>query len=62
MVDYTTPQYSFGKPFRILIERTVTKILPNFGSVIWFTDGSKKDKEIDAGIYKIVPRCEIFPL
>lgn len=53
--NYMTPQYFF-KPFRILIERNNRKTLPYPGNLIYYTDGSKKNKRIGKGM---APRSEI---
>lgn len=57
--NYITPQYSFDKAFRILIERRDKRIQSFLGSLILYTDGSKMDKGIGFGICEMTNRCEI---
>uniref|UniRef100_T1I2I9 RNase H type-1 domain-containing protein n=1 Tax=Rhodnius prolixus TaxID=13249 RepID=T1I2I9_RHOPR len=49
--DFMTPKYNFDKPFKVCIGDHV------LGDSMWYTDGSKMEEGVGAGVYGVKPKC-----
>ncbi|XP_073978772.1 uncharacterized protein [Rhodnius prolixus] len=57
--DFMTPKYNFDKPFKVCIgdREAWRRGPPVVGDSMWYTDGSKMEEGVGAGVYGVKPKC-----
>uniref|UniRef100_T1I7X9 RNase H type-1 domain-containing protein n=1 Tax=Rhodnius prolixus TaxID=13249 RepID=T1I7X9_RHOPR len=56
---FMTPKYNFDKPFKVCIgdREAWRRGPPVVGDSLWYTDGSKMEEGVGAGVYGAKPKC-----
>uniref|UniRef100_T1ICQ2 RNase H type-1 domain-containing protein n=1 Tax=Rhodnius prolixus TaxID=13249 RepID=T1ICQ2_RHOPR len=57
--DFMAPKYNFDKPFKVCIgdREAWRRGPPVLGDSMWYTDGSKMEVGVGAGVYGVKPKC-----